>query len=530
MAYPRLHLLGLPAEIRIIIWRCIYDDVLADKDSQWYERRKMSWSGLAATSRIIYEEVSELWPRTMVPYHKSSSARISHNRVTNLAEGLPASLFRDFRHLTIQLPIRHDQNPTQFFHRVAAGLLQLAPVLQDLRIFFIGEDQFGVNTNFIGCGLQEYGGHAGSYRRKLPRDGSYYAERGIIFRVVKNLFFLRNLVLSNLNYPLVHALIGYKPKLETLHLVTDSRSVLYKHSGGPLTEWQAPAALKTLHISANAVLGAVNVVRKVLASLEDLTFLIPSNAWQEDEWKWLETSNVLVRNISLHARKLRRFRLCIEQPLQEEKVGELLGALRLYLPQSTLQILELHITLYSDYFGRELIEALPNSLKRLYVSQELIQVKTLLDAVKDRYFQAKATGSYLEAGKIGFVGYEYWDRESTRLDLLRLNGALLDRERNAHLFDEPGDSNVHRFGGGTIPVTRRTFRALTVDELGEDIVSTADAPDGALEHYEDRTIKHITEAEMAFSAEQPAKVQDRIPYLVIPDDVVVGEDDHWMTD
>jgi hypothetical protein len=530
MAYPRLHLLGLPAELRVCIWRCIYDDILADDDSQWYEQRNISWGGLAATSRIIYEEISDFWPRTMIPYHKSGLACVSHNRVTNLAGGLPASLFRDFRHLTIQLPIQHDQNPRQFFRQVAAGLLQLAPVLQDLRIFFIGEDQFGITTNFLGCGLREYGGESGLYTRDLPKEGSYYAERGILFQAVKKLYFLHNLVLSNVNYPLLHALIGFKPALETLHVVTDSRSVLYKHLGGPLITWQAPAALKTLHISANAVLGAFNVVRKVLPTLEDLTFLIPADRWQEKEWKWLPNSGVLIRNICLYAKRMRRFRFCIEEPLQEEKVGEFMGALKLYLPQSTLEILEIHATLYSEYFGRELIEALPKSLKRLYVSQELIQVGTLVGAVKDRYFGAEATRTYLDAGKLEFVGYEYWERERTELKLLRLNGALLDRERNAHLFGDPEKFGMHRFGGGKFPITRRTFRALTVEELGEDVVSAQEVPEEALEHYEDGTIEHITEAEMAFHAEQPANAEDRVPYLVIPDSVDVGKDDHWMTD
>ena len=532
MAYPRLSLLGLPAEIRMSIWRCIYDDILAGGDSKWYEQRKISWNGLAATSRIIFEEIFEFWPRTMIPYHKSSSARISQNRVTNLARGLPASLFRDFRHLTIQLPIQHDQNPTQFFRRVAAGLLQLAPVLQDLRIFFIGEDQFGIGTNFLGCRLREYRCHPGDHTPKLPKEGSYYAERGTIFQAVKKLRFLRNLVLSNVNYPLLYAFIGYKPLLKTLQLVTDSRSVLYKHPGGPLIAWQAPAALTTLHISANAVLGAINVVTKALKSLEDLTFMIPATRWQEqkEKWKWLQEAGKLVENISLHGKRMHRFRLCIEQSLEEEEVGPLLGAVKLYLPKSSLQILEIHATISSDFFGRELIEALPKTLKRLYISQELVEPKTLVAAVKDRYFRAGATGTYLEAGVLGFVGYEYWDHETTRLRLLRLNGALLDRERNAHLFDNQAKSSMHRFGGGDFPTTRRTFSKLRVEDLGKDVASTEVALEGALEHYEDQRIEHVTEAEMVFNAERPAKIEDRSPFLVATDDVEVGENDHWMTD
>jgi hypothetical protein len=533
MANPQLHLLGLPAEIRLNIWRCIYDDILASKDSQTYEQRTAVWGGLAATSRVIHQETSEFWPRTMIPYHKQRSTGIAHQRLTNLAGGLAASVFRDFRFLTIQLPIQYDEHPARFFRQVAAGLLQLAPVLQDLRIFFIGEDEFGINTNYLGCSLREYSDPPG-VTRKLRKDGTSYAERGILFRAVKNLSRLRNLVLSNVNYPILHSLLGHKPMLESLRLLTDSRSILYKHDAGPLIQWHPPPALRTLQISANAVLGAVAVVGKVIASLEDLTFLIPSTDWhrkEKEQWKWLIEAKVLVQNIGLHGKKLRRFRLCIEQSVREETAGDLLGALKQYLPLTNLGILEIHAVIISDYFGRELIEALPRSLKRLYISQELVYVKDLLRAVRDRYFGPKDAKGHQQAGNLGFVTYEYWEGENTRPAVLRMNGALLDRERNAHLFDD-AEASSHRFGGGpgNFPVTTSTFRPLSAAELGEDMMSMKAPPEAALEYYEDQSVEHITEAEMVFHAEGAAKAEDRIPFLVIPDNIEIGDNDHWMTD
>ncbi len=528
MEYPRLHLLGLPVEIRLMIWRHIHNDILTGRDSQWHQPLVNSWGGVAATSRIIYKEVSEFWPRIMVPYHKNGSAPAAYSRITNLAAGLRTSLFRDFRQLSIQLPIQQTNKPEKFFRQIAAGLLQLAPVLQDLRVFFIGEDGLGTNTNFLGCSLREYTNSPPSFRQKLIKEGSCYAERGFLFRVLRRLYFLRNLVISNANYPLLQPVIGHKLALETLLLVTDSRSALYKHSG-PLVAWHPPTSLRTLHISINAVLGAVNMIQKVLHSLQDLTLLIPSTDWQEQNWKWLEHVGVIIRYISLRARKLRRFRLCMEQALPEETAGAFIAAIKQHLPDTSLQILEIHATLNSEYFGRELIEALPKTLKRLYISQELVEVKVLLEAVQERCFGPKGRGGHQQAGNLGFVGYEYWERESSRLALLRMNGALLDRERNAHLLDDPEDSSF-RFGGGSIPVARSTLCPLTIEEIGEDVTSMEQVPEGALEYYEDQTVQRITEMEMMFHAEEIARPEDRAPFLVVPDNVEVGEDDHWMTD
>jgi hypothetical protein len=526
MEYPRLHLLGLPTEIRMTIWRHIHSDILSSKENQWYEPPVTSWGGLAATSRTIHDEISEFWPRTMIPYHINCTSSKAESRVTSLARGLTISLFKDFRQLSIQLPIHQSHKPEHFFRLVAAGLMQLAPVLQDLRIFFVGEDGLGVSTHFLGCGLRVYSELSPFHARKLLREGSCQSERGVLFRALAKLYCLHNLVVSNANYPLLQTMIGHKPELKTLLLVTDPRSALYEHCGGPLTTWYPPPALQKLQISANAVLGAVNMVLKVIRTLRDLTFIIPSNHWQQRDWKWLEhDACMLMQNISMHARKLRRFRLCIEQPLREEDAGALLGAINQYLPNTSLQTLEVHATVESKYFGKELITALPKTLKRLYISQELIRAEDVVEAVKARYFDEERTGGHEQAGNLVFVGYEYFECRRTKLALLRLNNALLDRERNAHLFDSFEDSKV-RFGGGS----SRKLLDLPVEDIGDDFMSVEPVPEGALTYYEDQTVEHITEAEMVFHAEEAAKAEDRVPFLLIPESVEVGENDHWMTD
>jgi hypothetical protein len=526
--HSRPHLLGIPVEIRLKIWRFIYDDILISSENPWHERPVTPWYGLVATSRTIHDEVCEFWPRTMVPYHKNNKSRRGYPLTTNLAYDLSISLFNDFRHLSIQLPIQQTKKPELYFRQVAAGLLQLAPVLQDLRIFFVGKDALGASTNYMGCGLRSYLNNPESSRPGLRKEGSCYVERSILFRVIRNLFALRNLVISNANYPLLQSLIGYKPELQTMMLVTDSRTELFKYCGGPLINWQPSATLRTLHISTNAVLGAANMVLKVMANLEDLTLLVPSHEWQTRDWQWLEHASIIIRYISSHGKKMRRFRLCIEHAIEEKTASALLGAMKLYFPYTNLQVLEIHMDLDSAYFGRELIEALPTTLKRLYVSEELVEPEELVKAVKARYFSDKARRGHLEAGHLGFVGYEYWECEETKLELLQMNGALLDRERNAHLVDHPEDYTF-RFGGGSVPCAKGTLIESTIEEIGEDMMSSEDVPDGATRYYEDQTAYHITEMEMAFHAEAPARIEDQFPYLVMPENLEVGDHDHWMS-
>jgi hypothetical protein len=437
-------------------------------------------------------------------------------------------MFNNFHLLSIQLPIHYDANPDQFFRLVAAGLLQLAPVLRDLRIFFIGEDIQGNSNSHLGCSLRSWNEPPSGTLQTLPKEGSFYAVRGVLFRTLKHLFRLRNLVLSNINYPLLQSAIGQKLALQSLYLVTDSRSSLHKYEGGPLIAWRPPAALKYLQISANAVLGAINVPLKAMETLEDLTFIIPSKKWQRDEkWDWLEQVAILIRNIALRAKRMQRFRFCIEENLEEKNVGPLLDALKRYLPHTCLQVLEIHMDLESNFFAREFMEALPPTLQRLYISQELVNSEVIVETITARYFGPKDPTEHADAGNLAFIGYEFFDRETVRLKMLRLNARLLDRQRNVHLLDHPDGCS---FGGGKVPLARGTLQELSIEELGEDVMSSEDIPEEALAFYRDeKGLEGFTEAEVVFYAEGVAGMEERMPGLAVPDCVVVGEREHWMT-
>ena len=221
--------------------------------------------------------------------------------------------------------------------------------------------------------------------------------------------------------------------------------------------------------------------------------------------------------------------MCFHAPIYEahHAEGTLIGGLKEHLPRLTsLETLELHICSKAYFSGEEIIFAIPNSLKRLYVSDKLISAKKLEKLIAKRYlwsnskapeptpegytletlqiddafdypvsflvspqfgtqvgsqntgfvpqnvrdYRSKPKGYHTKRkgkqvyircdneiigetskrtdhipfrhGKLGFIGYEYeghqdcceceWCDEA-KLILLRLNGRLLDRERNSHL-------------------------------------------------------------------------------------------------
>ena len=106
---------------------------------------------------------------------------------------------------------------------------------------------------------------------------------------------------------------------------------------------------------------------------------------------WLDDASIMIQRLAFRAKKLRKFRFCVEEILeeQEDTADKLIGALRQYLPHTRLEVLEIHATIYSDYFGRELIEALPKMLRRLYVPQEYMRLEL---AISDAGSGTRAQG------------------------------------------------------------------------------------------------------------------------------------------
>ena len=79
VSYERLHLLGLPGEIRVAIWRSIHYDVLLGSEELWFQHPSTAWDALQLTCRQINIEIAEFWPCTILPSSKGRQRfRSSH--------------------------------------------------------------------------------------------------------------------------------------------------------------------------------------------------------------------------------------------------------------------------------------------------------------------------------------------------------------------------------------------------------------------------------------------------------------------
>lgn len=215
LSYRRIHLLGLPHEVRDEIWQAIFNDITASaKTSDWDKRPSTAYSGLDLTCHQVRDEVAFFWPRTI----------IQHSRVTTFIQPDIPNL-KDFKRLTLEIPISQS---LRFFQAAAATMMHLGPVLQDLRLFFVGSDKFQISLNLEGCGF--YGGMSGEKKEeRLTIDGQRHSIRQPLFAALHSLHRLRSLVLSNHNYPVLPKFaLENKPYLRYLYMVVDARTTVHK--------------------------------------------------------------------------------------------------------------------------------------------------------------------------------------------------------------------------------------------------------------------------------------------------------------
>lgn len=549
VAYGRLHLLGLPSEIRLTIWRAIHHDVVLGSEELWFHHPSTAWDGLQLTCKQISTEIADFWPRMIIP-----QARV--DRAFTQAPSI--ELLANFRRLSLELPFNMGR---EFYESLAFALKGLESVLEDLRLFFVGKDRFNVKSFVQGCSSRDSSSETSS--TKLVIDGQREEERKALFFVLFFLTHLRSLVISNANYPLLQSMIiKHKPQLEYLHISTDPRSCLHtKHDLENKQHLILPPKgnyppLKVLHISTNAAVIALQVAVKVSRTIEELNWTMTDVAHQFFLWHWLEQTVVLLDNLGTYAHELRTLRMCLHAPLYEahHSEGTLIGGLKQHLPCLTsLETLELHIHAKTDFSGEEIIFAIPDSVKRLYISDKLISAKKLERLITQRYLWSKSkvpeefnptdwtiqtleindnggwsVGSQVDSqtarffpqavrnyrgprkgyytnckgkrvyvrynevigetrnridhipfrhGKLGFIGYEYQGHaegcecgkcDEAKLILLRLNGRLLDRERNNHLARFDGGLQIlprsHRFAATNAPEAAETAVVGALDD------------------------------------------------------------------
>ena len=484
MQYPQSSLLGLPQEIRWQIWAYVLNDIEQDRSIGWHAKPQTQYDSLLLVCSQVYHEAEDFLRRSIVP----------SNRLTKfLTQPYTESKLLSFKSLSVEIPFNMGND---FFLDMASALNTLAPVLENLQIFFTGRDAHGTRAYLHGCGNRIP--HAKSRDHKLPQHAQGFEERHVFINVLSLLSNLRSLVLSNLNLPILQQhLMKHKPKLEKLYVLSDPRSTLHipwktRHCGTglllPVSENFPP--VKELVLSANSVIGSIQVPGKLSPSLEKMTWVVPNTARQSGSMirNWHDETGILLLNLRSNANKLHTLRICMEGSTYEghESYGSLIGSFKLHMPHLTsLKRFELHLWSKSPYIAREFIRALPTSLERFYISDRLAPALEVFNRAKEVYFPDAeetevhaidliedhkrsqswdALGSlrkdfiHLE-GDLGFIGYDYdgifsgrWrmiecqvDCEShdlrhhdiqdddAAMSLLWLNGRLLDKERNKHL-------------------------------------------------------------------------------------------------
>lgn len=621
-SHVRLNILGLPSEVRDAIWQTIFDDITVSAGrSEWARRPSTEYGGLSLTCRQIRDEIAFFWPRTI----------IQHNRITTFIHPTIPTV-QDFKRLALEIPLNQK---SQFFLAAAASLRRLAPVLQDLRIFFVGSDKFQVALRLDACGLHE--ADVNFISKRLAIDGQNHSIRQPLFVALRSLSNLRTLVLSNPNYPIFPKMVlEHKSRLRQLHLVADARttvhrqhdlkagglnpimirpvqhsfppvSVFYCHilhqkiiAGIPYTRarWPLWSVLKysqveILNISANASLNSLQLAGACTLDLRHLTWTVPDLSLQSAggvRVNWYRDTANLLHVLRSNSKQLQTLRMCFHEAIYEADAaaGTLVAAFRHHLEHLPIEILELHVNSMSPWFGREIIQYLPCSLRRLYISRELLDEQHLTLDVDSRYMACQSTNDsktasrfvrrlqgdaqddYIQegedqrrndfislgGGKLGFIGYEYEPTkptrfgnsqirrvkdEETRTWLLMLNGRLLDRERNLHLAEYDGAKHIaprQNASEDFLEPTTENYRiAGKHGPLWVYAPASLKEAEAAASELKDSIIVESShyyfgseEGAAAVFRNEPGVHPDDVLEHLWPDEVSAHAEEHWQTD
>ncbi|KIY01476.1 uncharacterized protein Z520_03028 [Fonsecaea multimorphosa CBS 102226] len=462
--YPRNHLLGIPQELRDTIMGLVplTKRAIGSRPSTGCEIfHFVCRQTYHESSRLFNTQVTVLAPSNRVDEFLKRSLNINTIR-SNTYQSI----------LSLFLEIAHDSHSTVFLQ--LGEVLRRSSQLEELHLFGVGADGYGVKTSSAAYPCGKHGISIWPPVRKLPIDGQQYKRRLAPVNNIPWLGRLRVLVLDNLNLPLTQShVLKNKPQLETLHIAADPRTVLHgeywarpESTVGNLIfpAYESPP-IKELRVDSNSVLSASKIIVKTSTTLESLDLVIPDMVFQIhlNKINFYQEASTLLHRLPMDAKQLRELRICVHETVSEEKhyYANFMGALKDCVSRmQSLQLIELHMHSDSPWFARELIEAVPPSVTRLYLShlfverdiQDLsgfISVKTetpLLCELEDAY----AIGEDLQrkdhikfsGNRLAFVGYEHNClvrassanlQEKAIANFLKLNGRLLDKERNRHL-------------------------------------------------------------------------------------------------
>ncbi|ETI28376.1 hypothetical protein G647_00825 [Cladophialophora carrionii CBS 160.54] len=470
--YPTNHLLAIPQEVRDAILELLHpeEEVAGTRPVAGYENYQLA-------CRQTFHETSRRWnyqPTVLVPFNRALEFI---TRTLNAAV-LHSNAYHNVKSLFLE--IRHDAS-SRVFSQIAQ-VLRLSTQLEELHLFGVGPDGYGVSTSSVAHSCGKHDMSIVPLKSKLHIDGQHYRRRLTLVNGIPWLQHLKVLVLDNLNMPLLQAhVLMNKPRLQKLYVSADPRSALHvEYKGCPSLGlgnlvWPVNGNMppvKELRVDANAILTASQIALKVAETLESLEWTIPDAAFQLHGGQisfYNEATQVLSR-MPNEATRLRELRVCVHGPVSEDNYqsGNLMGSFKDCVSRMrSLELVELHIHSKSPWFANEFVEALSPSVTRLYLTDicvdrnirelcDSVSTKTGIDAHHlEEVHKAVAIGEDLtrqdyisfSGSRLGFVGYEY----DLNLDVkaaakqgedmtmfLKLNGRLLDRERNHHLASFEG--------------------------------------------------------------------------------------------
>ncbi|EXJ85541.1 hypothetical protein A1O1_05905 [Capronia coronata CBS 617.96] len=561
LTYPKAHLLSLPREVREKIFGYlgpsaseVAEEPLTSRGAGGIER------SLPLVCRQLFHDTANDGTRYVV---KVPCNRLEHFVEQSLSE---SAAYRNMKALTLELP---HNSPNQFYRELATFFILAKTTLEEVKIFGVGTDRFGNLTSSLHpCGKVNTSRRA--QLGSLPWNGQDYERRIIFINNIQWLEKLKVLVLDNLNMPVTQAqLFKKKPQLERLRVGTDPRMMLHSRY---TTAWQGlgmcnliyPTGqmppLRELDISMNGALTTWKVIPPVLPTLEILNWTFPDFATQGGV-NYLRIGISLLTGLGA-ARKLRVLRLCIHGAMYEQvnDMASFMYTLRDSIQRvPTLKAIELHVHSKSPWFAPEFIQALPNSVERLFLADHFVHgdIKRLTDLVGDasntstehHYDDWKPVvgdnlgrTDYIQFApkNLGFVSYEYNHKmgeqfETDVTNFMRLNGRMLDKERNKHLAPLEGRHIPYAKGGKAAdPLVTPWFpdfeemiprSQAEVEHIGKQLIHPIFYAD---RHY----FGNEAAAEEVFWAEPVAKVAQRLCSslpVIVDVEKPFSADSHWLS-
>ena len=564
VTYPTNHLLGLAQETRDTIL-----EYISEIEEVAGSRPRVTYENYQLVCRQTYLEISGRFnyqPMALVPANRSEEFIKRTLDVTVLN----SNAYHNVKSLLFE--IRHDAPGIVFCQM--AQVLKLSTQLEQLHLFAVGPDGYGVKTSSIAHNCGKHDMSIVPLHGRLQINGQNYQKRLALVNSIPWLQNLKVLVLDNFNMPLLQAhVIKNKPKLEKLHIAADPRSVLhleYQHGDLGLNNLIWPVygkmpPVKELRVDSNAVFTASQITAKLASTLESLEWVIPDIVYQTHVQyiSFYSEAALLLSRLHLEARQLKELRICLHGPMSEShhQYANFMGYLKDCISRlQSLQLVELHIHSKSQFFADEFVQALSPSVTRLYVSDLLVRrdlgqlcaavsTKTatspnpdieLVDAVKIGDDLGRKDSIAFGHSKLGFVSYEYdvsllaeqaGKQEQDMWMFLKLNGKLLDKERNRHLeslagkYIPPKESDMAEDVEDIDSASDDLRSAATSQEIEDNQRELADCVLGEADEY----FGNEDVAEVVFRHEPAAKGS----YYSYPAIVQVRDEfklcNHWLS-